>query len=591
MCTMRKFVTGLQTRLVSPHLPVRTTGVVLMRYGLVFGLTLFLAPFASSQDVRSPAPSGFSFDYDRWPYPLNEEIGQELRDLAAEYPDLAKVHRIGESERGKPLWVIEVTNFETGPGESKPGIWADGNIHAGELTGRPYLRYFVRRLLSSYGKDERTTRMLDTRAFYVMPVFDVDGGDMVLSRHPAWPGFDPDDQLGDDLDGDGYITLMRVTDGEGAYGYYKESLDALDPRSYPPFLQRRRRNELTGEREGADFNRNWSAEWSAAEPGAGPRPFSLPEVATVADFILDHDNIFFTYTIHSGGGARSYMVRPPMDLPYDWMPGEDNFFYERIGAVWAALSKGGLIENNYYSFLFTTSRLNEDGEQQGYSTTMAGFADDWAYMDAGLHSLTPEVNGSGWDYDKDGWIRPQEEERWHQEEKGSMFDSPWTPYDHPTLGRVEIGGSRGIPPALDETLREHCEIQYDYLLYIAELSPLVRVTGIVTQELGNGRYRVSASIQNQGGLPTYVTRRAIEIRRDAPVVVTLEVNGGGVVEGKGAKNIGHLAGFDTGYGLRIPPVETVEWVVRIQDPGAARIVVSAKSPKAGAHRSEVGLAK
>ena len=388
-----------------------------MRDGLPVALALALlwTSLAAGQDVRRSAPSGFSFDYDRWPYPLNDEIGEELRDLADQYPGLARVHQIGESRRGRPLWVIELTNFATGPGEGKPGLWMDGNIHAWELTGRPYLRYFVARLLYSYGKDERTTRMLDTRTFYVMPAFDVDG-DLLLSRHPSWPGYDADEQVGDDLDGDGYITQMRVTDGEGGYGYYKESLAALDPRAGPSFLQRRRRNELTGEREGGDFNRNWSAEWSADEPGAGSRPFSLPEVAAVADFILDHGNIFFTYTIHSGGGARSYMVRPPMGQPYDEMHGEDNNFYERIGAVWGALSKGGLIENNYYSFLFNTSELNDKGEQRGYGSYMAGFADDWAYMDAGLHSLTPEVNGSGWDYNGDGWIRPQEEERWHREE-------------------------------------------------------------------------------------------------------------------------------------------------------------------------------
>jgi murein tripeptide amidase MpaA len=260
-------------------LPVGLVGSI----GPTLLLALTLAPFAAGQDVRSSAPPGFSFDYGRWPYPLNEEIGRELHDLAKEYPRLARVHRIGASRRGQPLWVIELTNFDTGPGESKPGLWMDGNIHAWELTGRPYLRYFVRRLLYSYGKDERTTRMLDTRTFYVMPVFDVDGGDLVLSRHPAWPGYDADEQVGDDLDGDGYITQMRVPDAEDGYKYYKESLEALDRRAQPSFLQRRRRNELTGEREGGDFNRNWSAEWNAAEPGAGSRPFSLPEVAAVAD--------------------------------------------------------------------------------------------------------------------------------------------------------------------------------------------------------------------------------------------------------------------------------------------------------------------
>ena len=37
-------------------------------------------------------------------------------------------------------------------------------------------------------------------------------------------------------------------------------------------------NQAIDEREPANFNRNWSAEWRAEHPGAGPHPFSLPEV-------------------------------------------------------------------------------------------------------------------------------------------------------------------------------------------------------------------------------------------------------------------------------------------------------------------------
>ena len=295
---------------------------------ILVGWMLFLPSVSLGQDARNPVVEGFTFDYGQWPYPLNDEVGKELQELAASYPELARAHRIGESRRGKDLWVIELTNFATGPGDTKPGLWLDGNIHAHELTGRQYLRYFVHRLLHSYGKDELSTRMLDSRTFYVMPVFDADGGDMVLSRHPAWPGYDASEHIGTDLNGDGYITQMRVPDAtsDEGYRYYTESLELLDVRAEPEFLERRRRDPLTGQREGPDFNRNWSAEWEADEPGAGPRPFSLPEVGTVDDFILDHDNIFFTYTVHSGGGSRSYMVRPPMDRPYDWMNGEDNLF-------------------------------------------------------------------------------------------------------------------------------------------------------------------------------------------------------------------------------------------------------------------------
>ncbi len=262
---------------------------------LVVGFLLVPVVGLLAQDVRSEPPPGLVFDFGRWPYPLNDEMGEDLRRLAAQYPRLARVHQIGESRRGRPLWVIELTNIDTGPGETKPGMWMDGNIHAGELTGRPYLQYFAHRLLYSYGKDELSTRMLDTRTFYVMPVFDADGGDLILSRHPAWPGYDPDEQRGDDLDGDGFITRIRTADTESddGYRYYMESRDVVE-RGRPAFLQRRRRDPLSGRREGADFNRNWSAEWNAAEPGAGPRPVSLPEVSAAADFILGHDHLFFT---------------------------------------------------------------------------------------------------------------------------------------------------------------------------------------------------------------------------------------------------------------------------------------------------------
>jgi len=545
---------------------------------------------AASQDIRTPAPLGFAFDFGRWPYPLNEEVGEELQELSRRYPQLARVHNLGKTRRGRDLWVLEITNQATGPGHSKPGLWLDGNIHAGELTGRPYLRYFASRLLYSYGKDELSTEMVDTRTFYVMPVFDADGGDLLLTRHPSWPGYDADEHPGEDLDGDGYVTSMRMRDEAGGdgYRYYPEGLDPDRP-GRSAFLDRSSRDTLTGEREGADFNRNWSAEWRPEEPGAGARPFSLPEVAAVADFILEHDNVFFTYTIHSGGGARSYMVRPPMNRPYDWMPGEDNFFYKRLGNMWAALSKGGITENNYYSFLFNTSELNEQGEQRGYGETMFGFADDWAYMEAGLHSLTPEVNGSGWDYDGDGWIRPQEVDRWHREEKGGMFESPWVAFDHPVLGPVEIGGSRGIPPALDETLQEHSEIQYDYLLYIASLSPLVEIVDLDSESLGDGRYRIRATISNRGGLPTYVTQRAVDIRRDNPVVAAIEITGGGVVDGEPTRNIGHLGGFINGHEMRASPVETIEWIVTAAGDGPVGVTVAAGTAKAGGDEATITI--
>ncbi len=574
----------------------------------LFVLTLIVSQ-AVGQELRSIPVKDLSFDFGRWPYPLNEEVGKELNDLAKKYPDIAQVHNIGKTRKGRDLWVMEITNIKTGPGTTKPGMWMDGNVHAEEITGRPYLRYFINRLLKSYGKDEKATRLVDTRTFYVMPIFDADAGDHQLSRHPAWPGYNPDEQQGEDIDGDGYITFIRVKPKPGeeekrkmwfdrlglerGYQYYIES-NSLEEQKRNPFLNRRQRNNLTGEREGPDFNRNWSAEWNPNEPGAGKRPFELPEVAAVADFINSHQNIYFVYSIHSGGGARSYMVRPPMNLPYETMPPEDNDFYVRIGATWSDLSKGGIMENNYYSFLFNTSVVDpQTGEQRGYSETMHGFMDDWAYMHNGLHSILPEINGSAPDYNGDGWITPVEENKWHWEEKDGMFYSEWKPYNHPIRGRVEVGGPRGIPPALDETLREHSEIQYDYLLHISDFAPDLKIREIKSERISDGNYQIEAVVQNIGWLSTYVTQQAIKIRRDLPAFAKIEVTGGEIVDGEALKQVGHVRG-KLAFVRRLDDDspeswESVEWTIRPTGSGPVEVTVKAWAPKAGRDESSISI--
>ncbi len=561
---------------------------------------------------RTEPIRGFDYDYDEWPYPLNEEVGTRFGDLAKKYPNLAKLHVIGESQKGRVLFVLEITNFDTGPGESKPGLWFDGNIHAGEISGRQYLAYFAKRALMSYGKDDKTTRILDTHTFYVMPVFDADKGDRSLSRHPNYPGYDPEEQNGADLNGDGWISRMRWKErGSDEYTVITEGTVPGEERGEGRF-EGRVRDPITGFREEGDFNRNWSGEWSPAEPGAGLFPGSIPEIYAVMKFITDRPNIYFTYSIHSGSGSRSYIVRPPMDQPYEYMHAEDNDWYTRVGAVWSSLSGGGIMENNMYSYLFNTSRIVDDtppkeptrhpytreiistkleGEPEvlGYSETYDGFADDWAFMTQGMHSLTPEINGSAPDYNGDGWVRRDEHERYHQEELGGKYTLPWEPYNHPDLGQVEIGGSiggwRSAPYGIGPLLKHHSEIQYDLLLYIADQSPLLQVEDINVQPEGGSKYQVSARIRNTGWLGTYVTQKALEIRRDYPVVALVEVAGGHVIDGSPLQGIGHIKGKHSYLRAWVQgddqSFQDVEWTIKAEGSGSVDVTVKAWGVKAG----------
>ena len=572
---------------------------------------LLASPLPAAQ--MAGVPGDLDFDFGRWPYPLHREVSHRLDQLAEQHPNLARTHIIGKSRKGRDLQVIEITNFDTGPGETKPALWLDGNIHANEVTGRQLLWYFAEAVLHGYGKDPVVTRLVDTRTFYVMPIFDADGGESALTRHPAWPGHRPEEHAGRDLDGDGYITRMRVRDpaGEsypsplderlllrvrdrtgGRWSFVPTTLeepDDFEDDLAPP--DRRYRvltegasleREVTDEREEANFNRNWSAEWQRGEPGAGPYPFSLPEVRAVAEFITGHPNIFFTYTIHSGGGARNYIVRPPMSHPFEYMPPEDNDFYTRSGAIWSALSRGGVMNNNYYAQEVKAGR---------YGETMHGFSNDWAYMQVGIHSLLPEISGAGRDYNGDGYVTQYEILRWNDEEKDGVYFAPWTPYRHPELGEVEIGGYRGLPQGIDERLEFESGIHFQYLLHIADLSPLLRIAELSAERVSEDEHRVTAVLQNEGFLSTYVTRKALEIHLDYPILARIRVEGGAAPKGKAKKNVGHILGklaYIRRWGSGADESKkTVSWTVL--GSGPMEVTVEAWAKRAGRDERTIRL--
>ena len=97
-----------------------------------------------------------------------DEMTEIIHALAEEHPDLSERYSIGQSTDGRELWLIEITNKETGPAAEKPAVYVDGNTHAAEVTGREVCLWLVKHLLEGYGKNDEITGVLDTRVFYVL---------------------------------------------------------------------------------------------------------------------------------------------------------------------------------------------------------------------------------------------------------------------------------------------------------------------------------------------------------------------------------------------------------------------------------------
>ena len=73
-----------------------------------------------------------------------EEMAEILEVLAEEHPNLCSLYSIGQSTEGRELWLMEITNKETGPAEEKPAVYVDGNTHASEVTGQEVLLSGIR---------------------------------------------------------------------------------------------------------------------------------------------------------------------------------------------------------------------------------------------------------------------------------------------------------------------------------------------------------------------------------------------------------------------------------------------------------------
>ncbi|MBA2454125.1 MAG: carboxypeptidase, partial [Chloroflexia bacterium] len=83
-----------------------------------------------------------------------DELTEILTEFVDRFPKLVSLDSMGKSHEGRYIWVLSITNGETGPAGEKPTMYIDGNIHAGEVTGCNVALYTADMLLNGYGSDD-----------------------------------------------------------------------------------------------------------------------------------------------------------------------------------------------------------------------------------------------------------------------------------------------------------------------------------------------------------------------------------------------------------------------------------------------------
>ena len=482
-------------------------------------------------------------------YHTYDETVALLHGWAAKYPALVELYSVGKSFDGRDIWQVTIANRKNLKHTDRPAFFIEGGRHAGEISGTEATLYFIDHVLSRYGSDAAITSLVDTKTIYAKPMNNPDGASLYhLTAQTLRSSVRPhdsdgdgliDEDAGEDLDGDGFVrqvrkfvgkgkgsairdpkdpkgrAMRRVPLGEGDYETYSEGIDNDGDGRY--------NEDGIG---GLDLHRNYPENWRPmreetgrgyTQGGAGEYPLSEPETRAVFLFLLSHPNVAIVQSLDTAvpmilrgpSTSRSEESMFPSDL--ELITQFDRKGLEITGYPWAG--------DTYFVYA-TRGGANPVTGEPARPTPLFGHGPDFGYLWYGSVWYGNEIwNGGRFtDYDADGRHDDWEVLRWYDENRPGKGDfKDWTPFDHPALGKVEIGGfnpkfyAQNPPPDLLETWARN-EAMFN--LYLAQQLPQVRIVSATAKPSAtNGVFDVEMSVMNEGKMPT-----ALEIAQRVKIV-------------------------------------------------------------------------
>ncbi|HET9226925.1 MAG TPA: M14 family zinc carboxypeptidase [Thermoanaerobaculia bacterium] len=282
--------------------------------------TLFGAAALGLLTLAGPAGAAVSYQ-DYHPF---AEVERQLQALGKEHPREVKLITIGQSAGGRPLYVARVAAPGEADPDTRPAVFVGANIAGHHNAGTEAALDLLNALVS--GK----AGQLSSYTFYVAPALNPDAHDAIFGEVRARRGgngmkadLDLDGLEGedpaDDLNGDGMITRMRISDPAGAW-----LADSTDPRVLvrSDSMEQRAgvwRVVTEGKDDDGDGEYNedgatgiWPDQnfphmfpYSTAE--AGPWSSYAPETRAVMDFLLGRRNVAMAVVY---GPANNLLAAP-----------------------------------------------------------------------------------------------------------------------------------------------------------------------------------------------------------------------------------------------------------------------------------------
>lgn len=541
---------------------------------------------AQAQNTEVPLRFDHYYTYD--------QVVDAVKSLNKAYPDLTKTVLVGKSDENRDIWALEINNPKTGKASEKPGVYVDANIHGNEIQAGEVALYFADYLLKNYGILKDVTDVLDRNAYYIIPVVNVDGryhfmadgNTMNSSRSLRIPKDDDrdglvDEDMYDDLDGDGNICQMRKKVEGGNY-----KLDSEDPRIMVRIRDGEKGDYVLLGQEGIDNdgdgkinedtegyldpNRNWGANWQPnyVQSGAGDFPFSGVGLKAIANYIAERENIIIVYAFHNNGGMY---LRGPSTKEGGPLSAADIAVYDVLGKNAEKMVPG-------YRYLISWKDLYStygDFTDFTYDAFGAfGFVGELFQRETETYSTdtkkeTPEEGfGRRENYPRERELLKFNDHLAH----GSMFKE-WTPYKHPVYGDIEIGGWIKYSSRMPNTfmLPDLVHRNASAVIYAASQTPDISMEIFKTEKIGKNLNRVYVRLRNSNAISSMTAKAAKEklYPKDMLKVSGVKVLAGGKLNDQYTADIQFKEYKPEVQFLTVPGYSTVEYAFILEGSGNA----------------------
>lgn len=557
------------------------------------------------------------------PYRNHAALVRAVDSLRAAHPRIVTVTTIGQSPGGRAVQAIRIGAGDNLDG--RPALLVLANAWGPHVVGSEIALVAASRLAAGYGADTAITRLLDRVTFYVIPRANPDAAESMwasplVERTRNESAYDDDrdtmtdEDAPDDLDGNGVITMMRVLDPSGPW-----MADSADPAllrradatkgeagTYQLYVEGRDDDHDEQWNEdppgGTDIAKNFSYEYDWFGEGSGLHQYSAPESRAIAEFFVAHPGISAVYVL----GAQDNLVTPwtwrqqtgisgnptgtSQGGPLQSILRDDQPWYAEMSRRYreitgitkgppGAPSQGDPLSFAYFdmgrlAFGSTGWSVPDAPASAPARADSSGAAAASGAARAGSRGGGASARGASGGGGNDPLERERNALRWMRANRPDGFVE-WTRVQHPDFpGRtVEVGGFRPFalinPPAAE--LAPVLDQQTAFITALAGMLPSVALRDVRVAQVGDGVYRVSAQVANNGFLPT---NSGIGMRVDWPlrVRVTLAVgNGQHIASGRAQQLLPAIRGSGNS--------REVSWLV-VGAPGST-VTIRATSPVSG----------